>query len=59
MSLSKFRFQYSFTIALIYYENFYATILVIVKALITVDSIRGCKYSQVLLMMSEDFARNM
>jgi hypothetical protein len=28
-------------------------------AAITVDNIRSCKYSQVLLKMSEDIARNM
>jgi len=43
----------------VYYKNLNTTRLLIVKYIITVDYFRSCKYSQVLLMMGEDFARNM
>ena len=51
--------DYSILTAPIYYENLQAAILVTVKSVITVDNIRSCKYSQVLLMIGEDIARNM
>jgi len=37
----------------VYYKNLNITRLLIVKSVITVDYIRSCKYSQVLLMMGE------
>jgi len=43
----------------IYSKNLYTTIPLIVKSIITMDYIISCKYSQVLLMMGENIARNM
>jgi len=42
----------------VYYKNLNTTIILIVKSIIAVDNIRSCKYSQVLLMMGENIARN-
>ena len=41
-----------------YYKKLKTTRLLIVKPITRVDYIRSCKYSQVILMMSENIARN-
>jgi len=43
----------------VYYKKLNTTRLLIVKSIITVDYIRSCKYSHVLLMIDENISENM